>query len=237
MQNILKRFAKSPLLFAIKDHLKALELLYPISNSYLFRFVNPFFIGFILFIFLYIRLCNNDSGNEGIKYFEIGDYNTAMDHFNEYLMLHPHHIETLYNRGRCFEALGCPEKAASDYEHVLDSDPNHILAILSLSQYYYKGSEFESAVNLCTYATMIDEQNYLAHYYKARAHHKIGDFLDALEEYNSVIDINPDFGFAYFHRSSLMLSIGLGPLGCYDLKIADSLNVKEARGALLKYCR
>ncbi|MCK5208354.1 MAG: tetratricopeptide repeat protein [Cyclobacteriaceae bacterium] len=233
----MKRSAKRPVLFGIKAHIKAFLQLYSSTKYLHFRFVNPFFIGALVFLFFYMRLCNNDSGNEGIKYFDIGEYSTALDHYNEYLMLYPHHIETLYNRGRCFEVLGYPDKAAKDYEQVLDKDPNHIMALLSLSQYYYKESKYESAVNLCKYATIIDEQNYLAHYYKARAHHKIGDILEALAEYNSVIDINPDFGFAYFHRSSLMLSIGLQPFGCYDLKIADSLNVKGAREALLKYCR
>lgn len=90
--------------------------------------------------------------------------------YNEYLMLHPRHIETLYNRERCFDALEYSAEAAKDYEKVLDIDTNQLLALLSLSQYYYEECEYESAVNLCKYATMVDEQNYLAHYYKARAH-------------------------------------------------------------------
>lgn len=233
----MKRSAKRPVLFGIKAHIKAFLQLYSSTKYLHFRFVNPFFIGALVFLFFYMRLCNNDSGNEGIKYFDIGEYSTALDHYNEYLMLYPHHIETLYNRGRCFEALGYPAKAAEDYEHVLDRDPYNIMALLSLSQIYYNEDEFEITINLCKNAIMIDEQNYLAHYFKARAHHKNRDFFEAIEEYNAVVDINPDYGNVYLHRGNLYLSYGWRPFGCYDLQTADCLKVEGAGEALLKYCR
>ena len=105
-----------------------------------------------------------------------------------------------------------------------------------MSHYHYKKENYKSALLYSSYATKIDEQNSLAHYYKARAHHKLGQFTDALDEYNNVIDIDPNFGFAYFQRSSLMFSIGVMPFGCYDLRMADSLNVKGASQALKLYC-
>jgi len=182
-------------------------------------------------------MCTNESNITGSLYFEQGKYKTALKYYNEYLELHPHDISTLYNRGRCFEALSNPEKAARDYEQVLDRDPVNIRALLSLSQYYYNKQQYKSAINLCASATMIDKDNYLAHYYLARAHHKYGDILRAIESYNSVIDLNPEYGFAYFQRSSLMLSIGFRPLACWDLKKADSLNVKGAHEQLMKWCR
>ncbi len=230
----MKKSSKPPLPFGIKT----LSLIYPLSKYLYFRSVNSVFVVILLFLFFYMRLCNNDSGNEGIKYFERGEYNIAMEYYNEYLTLYPHHVETLYNRGRCFEVLGYPDKAADDYLLVLDKDPDNVKALLSLSQYYYKKGKYKSTVNLCQYAINIDEDNYLAHYYKARAHHKSGDFSKALEEYNSVVDINPDYGFAYFQRGSLLLSIeGLRPFGCYDLVTADCLKVKGSKEAWIKYCR
>jgi hypothetical protein len=51
-----------------------------------------------------------------------------------------------------------------------------------------------------------------------------------------VIELNPEYGYAYFHRSSVMISIGLQPMGCNDLQAAVSLNVDGAREALKKYC-
>lgn len=207
------------------------------TTSKSLRFISPYFIGIVIFLIMYIRLCTNDSNMVGNEYFELGNYQKALNLYNEYLELYPHDIKTLYNRGRCFEELGHPSRAAEDFEKVLDREPDNVKALLSLSQYYYNEGKYQSAVNLCAAVTMIEKENYLAHYFKARAHHKNGDVREAIEEYNTVVDLNPDFGFAYFHRSSIWLSIGLQPFGCYDLQTADSLRVKGAREAFYKYCR
>jgi tetratricopeptide (TPR) repeat protein len=201
------------------------------------RFINLYTIVAVLFLFFYLRNCINDSTNEGNAYFESENYTKALELYNEYLLLHPQHLKTLYNRGRCYEAMGKYNLAADDYKEVLVRDTHNTRALLSLAQCYYKKKHYEWAENFCDKVIMIDDQNYLAHYFKARAYHKIGQFDDALDGYNAAIDINPDFGFAYFQRSSLMLSVGLRPYGCYDLRMADSLNVKGAKEALLKYCQ
>lgn len=199
--------------------------------------LNPYTLIIALLLFIFVKNCTNDSTNDGNVYFNRKDYTKALELYNEYLMLNPHHIKTLYNRGRCYEALGKFALATKDYEYVLKKEPHNISALLSLSQCYYAQENYNSAANLCDQAILIDGQNDLAHYYKGRAYHKLGKFNDAIDGYNSAIDINPEFGFAYFQRSSLLLSVGLRPFACYDLKKADSLDVKGAKAALLKYCR
>lgn len=202
----------------------------------LFKIISPYAIGLCVFTIIYLRMCTSESDIIGNKYFKQGNFQTALKYYNDYLNLDPHDIKTLYNRGRCFDALGLTEKAELDYEAVLDRDPENVKALLSLSQHYYTQQKYKIAIDMCTSATRIDKENYLAHYYRARALHKYGDVLRALDAYNTVIDLNPDYGFAYFQRSSLMISIGLRPYGCYDLQVADSLNVKGAHAAYLKYC-
>ena len=200
-------------------------------------FISPYFLGLLVFVFIYARLCTNDSNLDGDAYFTQGEYQAALECYNEYLMLHPNHIKTLYNRGRCFDELGDSEKAAVDYEAVLDLDPNNIKALVSLSQFYFKKENYNATINLTSGAIMLDSGNYLAHYYKARACHRILDIPDALESYNAAIDLNPDFGLAYLQRGSLLISLGWPPFGCHDLQVAASLNVEGAEEALQKYCR
>ena len=210
---------------------------YLIAFVHQFRTISPYALGLCVFFIIYFRMCTSESDIIGNKNFQQGNFQTALKYYNDYLNLNPHDIKTLYNRGRCYDALGFTEKAALDYEAVLDRDPDNVKALLSFSQYYYNRQKYKAAINLCNSATMIDKENYLAHYYKARALHKYGDVLRALDAYNTVIELNPDYGFAYFQRSSLMISIGLRPYGCYDLQVADSLHVEGARAAYLKYCR
>lgn len=210
---------------------------FPRLNHTFFHSFNPIIIGMILMTFLYLRLCYNKSDIQGIEYFESGKYEEAMEQYNAYLLLHPQDHETLYNRGRCFEVLGQPGKAIKDYGQVLELDPGNFKTLLSLSQIYYQKGNYDLTINLCANAIMVNKDDYLAHYYKARAHHKNRDVTKALEEYNLTVDLNPDFGFAYFQRSSILLSLGFRPFACYDLETAEILNVKGAREARLKYCR
>ena len=207
------------------------------SISHRFSFVSPYILGMTVFAFFYIRMCTNDSNLDGDKLFEMGEFDAALKCYNEYLMLHPTHIKTLYNRGRCYDALGFKDKASMDYEEVLDRDPNNVKALVSLSQYYYHLENYQAAANLSSYAAMLEEDNYLAHYHHARASHKLGLISDALNAYNMTIHHNPDFGFAYFQRSSILISLGYNPFGCHDLRVAKRLQVKGAEEALAKYCK
>ena len=202
-----------------------------------FTFISPYVLGIFIFSIFYLSLCSNDSNLDGEEYYRQGKYKKALKAYNTYLMLHPQHVKTLYNRGRCYDEMEKFELALADYEMVLELDPHNINALVSLSQYYYRSEDYEAAVNLSSYAANIDDDNYLAHYHLARASHKLGLVGDALSAYNKTIDLNPDFGFAYFQRSSLFLSIGFRPFGCHDLKVAISLGVDGAEDALEKYCK
>jgi tetratricopeptide (TPR) repeat protein len=199
--------------------------------------MSPVIFGMLIFGMFYAWLCNSDSNQDGIEYFEAGQYDRAMKSFNNYLMLNPHDTKTLYNRGRCHEILGMTEEAIEDYYNVIDRDPGNISALISCTQALYKMERYESAVCVGEMAVLIDENNYLAQYYNARANHKYGDLVKALKGYNAAIDLNPDFGLAYFQRGSLMLTIGYPPFACYDLKVATNLQVEGASEALELYCK
>lgn len=198
--------------------------------------ISPVILGMVIFTFIYLSKCNNDSNLDGIENFNKGNYTSALKSYNEFLLLHPHDIKTLYNRARCFEVIGDDIKAEMDYNEVLEREPFHVNALLGLSQIFYRKDDFQATINLAESALMVDDQNYLAYYYAGRAYHKVGYWLSALKCYNNVIELNPDYGYAYFHRSSVMISIGLTPLGCNDLQAAVSLNVDGAQEALEKYC-
>ena len=204
-----------------------------LPNTYI---ISPVILGMLVFGIMYTRLLLNDSNIDGVVYFENGEYEKAMDAFNDYLLLKPHDTKTLYNRGRCYEILGKREAAIEDYYNVIDRDPENINALISCTQALYKSEKYKSAVNVGSYAVLVDENNYLAHYYYARANHKYGDLNQALTSYNKAIDINPDFGLAYFQRGSLMLTVGFKPFACYDLRVGYNLDVEGAKEALEKYC-
>jgi len=214
-------------------NLKLLPLFHQLKQM---RLMSPVILGMLIFGIVYTRLCTSDSHIDGITHFDEARYEKALESFNEYLVLNPNDTKTLYNRGRCFEMLGQTELAIEDYYSVIDRDPNNISALISCTQALYKTNKFESAVRVGELAVLSDEDNHLAQYYNARANHKYGDLGKALVGYNKAIDINPEFGLAYFQRGSLMLTFGYPPFACYDLKAAYNLEVEGAKEALDMYC-
>ncbi len=198
---------------------------------------SPAIIALFIIALIFIRNCTNDSTSDGNVYFEQENYEKAIELYDEYLTLHPNHVITWYNRGRCYESMENYAFAIHDYKKVLDIDPHHIEAILSLAQCYYKEEKYNVAADLCDQAVSLNKRSHLAQYYKGRANHKQGKFDDAFIGYKEAIRLKPDFGYAYFQRASLFLSFGLRRFGCDDLRIADSLHVTGAPEALLKYCK
>ena len=120
-------------------------------------FISPYLLGMLLFLIIYVRLCSNDSNIDGDTYFNNAQYAEALESYNEYLMLNPHHIKTLYNRGRCYDELSQYDMAFMDYEAVLSRDPDNVKALVSLSKYYYRTENYEAAVNLSSRAAMVEE--------------------------------------------------------------------------------
>ncbi len=200
------------------------------------KVISPVFLGMLVLTFIYLNKCNNDGNLDGIEYFNQGKYAKALKSYSEFLMLYPNDVKTLYNRAVCYEAMGNDLKAEEDYNSVLELEPYHENALLGLSQIFYRREDFQTTINLTESVVMFDKENFLAYYYTGRAYHKVGYWLHALKCYNRVIELNPDYGFAYFHRSSVMISIGLKPLGCHDLQAAVALHVEGAEEALQKYC-
>jgi len=207
--------------------------------QYLFRksrHISPVLLGMVVFALIYLNKCNNDGNLDGIDYFNQGEYAKAIKSYDEFLLLNPHDVKTLYNRGRCYEIMGNDAKAEKDYDRVLELEPFHVNALLGLSQVFYRKEDYVTAINLAESAATTEPENYMAHYLAGRAYHKIEDLGDAFNCYCATIELNPEFGFAYFHRSSIFLSAGFRPNGCQDLMAAVELKVEGAEEALQKYC-
>ena len=79
---------------------------------------------YFLFIVLVNILfaCQNENSLLGDRYFEAGDYQKAIEAYNEYLKLKPRHVKSIYNRGRCYQELGQYDRAMVDFNKVVDLD-------------------------------------------------------------------------------------------------------------------
>ena len=181
--------------------------------------------------------CQNQDTLIGDAYFEAGNYAEAIESYNEFLRLNPRHIKTIYNRGRCYQELGQYDKALEDFNLVLEYDSYNDNALLSIGQEFYRKGEYTSTVYYSEKVIEHNANNAMAHYLLGRANHKQGLLRDALNNYNTAINLDPNLGEAYLHRGALKLYMKQKNLACQDLQKAANMNVEGAADAVKKNCK
>lgn len=184
-----------------------------------------------------VSSCQNENSHLGDEFFKNGEYKKAIEAYDSYLKLKPKHVKTIYNRGRCYQELGAFDKALEDFNLVIKFDANNENALLSIGQEFYRKKEYKSATYFTEKVLERNPNSTMAYYLKGRANHKQGHFREALKNYNFTINLSPDFGEGYFHRSAVKLYLKDNKSACADLKKAVDLNVEGAKEALRKNCR
>ncbi len=191
----------------------------------------------IIVLMIAVISCQNENSRLGDEYFEAGKYEKAIEAYNEFLKLNPRHVKTIYNRGRCYEELGKKDEALADFNTVIDLDANNENALLSLGQVFYRKGDFKSSIFYGEKVLERDPNNAMAFYLIGRAYHRQGMTRDAMRNYNSAINLTPNFGEAYLHRGALKLILRQNKAACVDLNKAAELNTEGADKALKKNCR
>jgi tetratricopeptide (TPR) repeat protein len=192
---------------------------------------------FFILVSIAISSCQNENTLIGDKYFVNGQYDKAIESYNDYLKLKPKHVKTIYNRGRCYQELGQYDKALTDFIQVINIDAHNENALLSIGQEMYRKEDYESTTFYGDKVLQRDPNNAMAYYLKGRAKHKQGLIRDALHNYTFAINLSPDLGEAYLHRGALKLYLKQNRGACDDLRTAVSLNVEGASEALKKNCK
>lgn len=194
-------------------------------------FIVPVFAGTLLFA------CSGPKSNKADQYFEKGQYELAAQTYTENLKNKPTDIRNLYNRGRAYQEMGNLAKAQSDFEAALNSEPSNFQVLLSLATIQLEQKNFASALLYATKAEEISGAPAMASFLKGRALHQLGMPEDALKAYGNAIQIDREFGQAYFNRGLLKVALDRTKQACEDFTLATSLEYPGAKEALKKYCK
>lgn len=81
---------------------------------------------------------------EGLIFYEQGDYDKALDQLDAALKLDPENTEALFRRGVIFQKRNKPDDAVAAYREVVRIDPNHFKAHHNLANLY----SYEKANNV-----------------------------------------------------------------------------------------
>ncbi len=195
------------------------------------------FIYLILTFSILVVACDEkDKAEIGNDYYNSGEYQKAIEAYNEYLKMEPSDEIILYNRGRAYEELGNYDKALEDYKKVLKIDPKNEAAHLSYGKYYFREKDYKNAAYQFEKAFKLNTSSSQNAFLLARAHHKAGEVEKAMEYYNISISNKDDNGEAYMYRGALKVFLNQKTRGCSDINRAKNLGVEGADELYSKYC-
>lgn len=181
--------------------------------------------------------CSENKGNPADAYFEKGKFEEAAAQYTEELKLKPADVKMLYNRGRAYQELGKLQEARKDYEAALKQDAKNFQVLLSLSAIQLEEKNYASALLYTTKAEEIAGAPAMASFLKGRALHQLGMAEDALKAYGTAIQIDRDFGQAYYNRGILKVALDRTKQACEDFRLAKALEYPGADESLDKYCK
>lgn len=181
--------------------------------------------------------CSEQKSNPADRYFDKGEYELAAQTYTENLKNKPTDAKTLFSRGRAFQEMGKLPEAQADFELVLAQDPNNFQALLSLSNIQLEQKNYASALLYATKAEEIPGAPAMASFLKGRALHQLGMPEDALKAYGNAIQLDKDFGQAYFNRGLLKIALERKKQACEDFKLAAVLEYPGAQESFNKYCK
>jgi tetratricopeptide (TPR) repeat protein len=180
---------------------------------------------------------SSPSINPGDEAFNKKDYNTAIVAYSESLKTNPNDMDLLFGRGRAYQESNRFKEAQLDFEQALYQEPNNFLVLLSLATIQLDQKSYASALLYATKAEQISGAPAMASLLKGRALHYLGMPDEALKAYGNAIQVDRNFGQAYFSRGLLKVALKRDKEACEDFKLAAALEYPGGIESLQKYCK
>src|SRR5438067_481060 len=143
--------------------------------------------------------------SRGIAYFNKGDNDRAIADYTEALRLTPRDIMALQNRGHAYQAQRDYDRAIADYAEAIRIAPKFAWAFND--RCYARalaGRELQQALGDCDDALRLspNDSSFASAVLDSRGftHLRLGEFDQAIADYNAVLTLNPKKGMSLYGR-------------------------------------
>jgi tetratricopeptide (TPR) repeat protein len=144
---------------------------------------------------------------EGQEWIGRGKFESAIQNFNRAIQQHPACLEAYQERGRAYQFINRYSLAIADFEHLIQIDPQRAIFYVLRGIAYYNWrpadlSYLHQAIADCDQAIQLDSKIELAYSVRAACYSYLGDDLQAIEDFTTVIALNPS-AIAYYNRGAV----------------------------------
>jgi len=129
--------------------------------------------------------------SRGLRYFERGQSERAIESLGEAIRLRPEHGRAHYYRGRALARRGQSELAIADFSEAIRLRPDRASQHLGRGMEHLRLMRLELALEDFDEAIRLDPGDYLAFHNRARVHYLRGELEPALESSGEAIRLSP----------------------------------------------
>jgi tetratricopeptide (TPR) repeat protein len=170
----------------------------------------------------------------GRGYVAKGDFDQAVEQYNEALKIDPKYAVTYNNRGNAYYFKKDYSRAIADYDEAIRLDPKYAVAYNNRGNANLGKKDYDRAIADYSEALKLDPKNAVAYYSRGDAYFRKKDYVRAIPDYGEAIKLDPKNAVAYNNRGNAYYG-----KNDYDRAIADYGEVikLDPRNAVAYYTR
>lgn len=174
--------------------------------------------------------------HQGLASSNKGEYEEAMEKYNESIELNSNHAETYNNRGFVKDELGQYHEAIADYDKAIELNPNNAEAYNNRGGAKYHLGRHPNNLDLilsaiADYDKAIELNSDFAEacYNRGLAKDKLKQHREAISDLNKALELNPDFAEAYNSRGNVKNKLRQYQEAISDFNKAIELDPNDAK--------
>jgi tetratricopeptide (TPR) repeat protein len=145
---------------------------------------------------------------QGIEKSRLGNYEAAVEDFEQVITENPQDINAYFNRGYAYSSLGKFEEALADFTQALTLDPQMGQAYVNRGNVYLQLGEDKEAIADYEKALKINPHDAFAQNNLGLAHLNSGSPELAKIDFTQAVTIDPLYGEAYYNRGLAFVDLG-----------------------------
>ncbi len=126
--------------------------------------------------------------HRGYMYNNKGEYDTAIDDFNNAISLNPELVEAYYNRGSAYFNKNDYDRAIRDFTHAINLKPDYVVSLNGRGMAYMKRGEYNRAIADFTTALKVEPSSYQLYSNRAFAYYMNKEYDKALEDAKKITE-------------------------------------------------
>jgi tetratricopeptide (TPR) repeat protein len=164
----------------------------------------------------------------GWAYYRSGDYDRAIQDYNQAIDLKPDYSYAFNNRGLAYSAKHDYGRAIQDYDEAIHLKPDYALALNNRGFAYSGKGDSEQAIRNFDQAITLRGDSADTFYNRGRVYAGQGNFDRAIKDYSQAIRLKPDYLDAFKERSEAFMYKHEYEKALRDISSAIELQPRDA---------